>query len=437
MKKTLLLLFSALILSGQVFASERSFQDYEVLSHSRTVIAQGVTREEYRLKLRSSNDSVQVRQRITLVNFAKDHSHLVRFEVVTAKPYMRSLQSVREMGKALRADGRILFGINGDFFEMSQGGPLGAEMHKGVWLQSSEFPDSFCLGFDQAGKPLIAKPGLKLSFSAKREGEALLDSLEIDALNAQRADTPRDKCFPDNAYQARLDNHLVLYTPGYHKSTRTLDGGYEVLLKCKEQIRSNSVLQAEVIDIHDERTDTRAGTLQVCQGMPLKEGTMVLSAFGVGMDKLKALKIGDEISLSSQVAPEWSLIQDCLGGGRPDGGPLLIWEGRALPEDTQADDYALFYFRNPRTMAGIREDGSFFFLVADGNQEKALGLSISELRQIALDLGAYTALNLDGGPSSSFVALLGGQLKTLSETSSSKRETPVGNSLFVILKKTP
>lgn len=90
------------------------------------------------------------------------------------------------------------------------------------------------------------------------------------------------------------------------------------------------------------------------------------------------------------------------------GRPMLLRrgevDGAALAEAQRAR------FRDPRTAVGVSKDGRrVFFVVADGRQERARGLTLYELAELFDELGAHHALNLDGGGSSTlFIKALGG-----------------------------
>ncbi len=55
---------------------------------------------------------------------------------------------------------------------------------------------------------------------------------------------------------------------------------------------------------------------------------------------------------------------------------------------------------DPRTAVGYTNDGKAILMVVDGRQSASLGVSLPELAQIMIDLGATEAINLDGGGSS-------------------------------------
>ena len=60
--------------------------------------------------------------------------------------------------------------------------------------------------------------------------------------------------------------------------------------------------------------------------------------------------------------------------------------------------------RQPRTAIGATADGKIIFMVCDGRgQNGSEGFTLSEMAQKFKSLGAVTAINLDGGGSSTFV----------------------------------
>lgn len=54
----------------------------------------------------------------------------------------------------------------------------------------------------------------------------------------------------------------------------------------------------------------------------------------------------------------------------------------------------------PRTAIGQKKTGEVIFVVIDGRTLGCLGATLKELQDVLLELGAYTAVNLDGGSSS-------------------------------------
>jgi hypothetical protein len=80
------------------------------------------------------------------------------------------------------------------------------------------------------------------------------------------------------------------------------------------------------------------------------------------------------------------------------GNALVLKSGRPTSTDENGT-------RHPRSVVGLSEDGKSMLLVAvDGRQEGySRGASMKELGELMLKLGAYHAVNLDGGGSTALV----------------------------------
>ena len=79
-------------------------------------------------------------------------------------------------------------------------------------------------------------------------------------------------------------------------------------------------------------------------------------------------------------------------------GPLLLCRGEAL---SYADREGGFWGRHPRSVVGVTRQGEAVMIVVDGRfPGQAAGMTIGELIYLVRQLGLYSALNLDGGGSS-------------------------------------
>lgn len=113
------------------------------------------------------------------------------------------------------------------------------------------------------------------------------------------------------------------------------------------------------------------------------------------------------------------------------GNAILVKNGQIyqVPQTGQA--------KEPRTAVGIKADGDVFFAVIDGRQEPySTGITMRDLAQLMIDLGAVTALNLDGGGSSTFTTReLGGDELEVDNLPSDRTERSVANSWLVVSKE--
>ncbi len=115
------------------------------------------------------------------------------------------------------------------------------------------------------------------------------------------------------------------------------------------------------------------------------------------------------------------------------GRPLLVWEGRSLP----ATRGAAANRPSPRTAVGINKDGTRLWMFAvDGRQEGySNGVTLPELAGLVRVPGVHTALNLDGGGSTTMVGRVSDKVEVLNSpihTRIPMRERPVANHLGVV-----
>lgn len=86
-------------------------------------------------------------------------------------------------------------------------------------------------------------------------------------------------------------------------------------------------------------------------------------------------------------------------------GHNTVLEDGKCPIIDQVESFPYLKVRHPRTLVGISKDKKYVFLVTiDGRQpEFSVGTSILESAEILRQLGAYDAVNLDGGGSTTMV----------------------------------
>lgn len=109
----------------------------------------------------------------------------------------------------------------------------------------------------------------------------------------------------------------------------------------------------------------------------------------------------------------------------------LIQVGKINLENSNKFDHA--NVKNPRTMIGQKQDGTFLMVVADGRTSKSSGLTVREQAEIMLELGCYNAVNLDGGGSSTMVKVENNKPRIMNKPSD-VYERPVG-SVFIVYEK--
>lgn len=114
---------------------------------------------------------------------------------------------------------------------------------------------------------------------------------------------------------------------------------------------------------------------------------------------------------------EWSECEHIVGGT-----PILIRDGHVIEDFSPEQTLESFLVnKHHRTAVGIRENGEWVFVVVD-----APGMTMNELAKFMLDLNCISALNLDGGSSSTMII-------EGSVVNSGKYETPVAVSDAILI----
>jgi hypothetical protein len=156
---------------------------------------------------------------------------------------------------------------------------------------------------------------------------------------------------------------------------------------------------------------------------------VVLSAAegGVHVPALAALEPGEEVGLAYAIA--WGRRPGGNGPGVLDtlgGNPTLVEGGRVVSGNV--DGTAPFFRRNPRTAVGATADGRLLLVTVDGRLPgHSVGMTLRELAELFVSLGAVRALNFDGGGSTTMVVH-----GTITNQLSDGRERPIPNALLVL-----
>ena len=278
--------------------------------------------------------------------------------------------------------------LNGDFYDINAtGAPVGSGISGGELTQSAAEGSSEAVGIG----PGDAGRVLELYFDGTL---TLPDGTQapLAAYNAARV--------PDDG--------VGVYTPQWGDADRALT------VPGATAVTEVTLADGEVTAVSDEPGEGR-----------IPSGSTVLLGRGEGADILGALTAGDTVDIA--YAPRTG-----------DGGPLprtavsgrgvLVEDGEPVNCEGQPNNAAA-----PRTAVGFSRDGQeMYVLTVDGRQARSAGVTLTGLAGMMADLGAYSALNLDGGGSTTLLARApGGSAPEVVNSPSDGRERPVPNGLAV------
>jgi len=289
--------------------------------------------------------------------------------------------------------GKPIAAINGDYFEFLTE-PRYRGTLQGLCIVNGELvsgPAGFAFWVDRQRKPHLGM--VKSAFTLHWPDGTVVPF----GLNCSTSDYKSEVRAAD----------VVLYTPGFGPTTNT-EGGREYQLdpvdpRARLPLRANARLQARVRD------------MRTTGNMAVTPGTMVLSVARAAGDRLPPLRIGDVITISTELEPDVSDVETAISGD-----PLLMAKGQLVSGLNNSA-------RAPRTAVGFA-GSRCWFVVVDGRQpELSIGMTHYELAEFMQRLGCTDAVNLDGGGSSTFWF----RGKVLNSPSG-KALRPVGNALLVV-----
>lgn len=151
----------------------------------------------------------------------------------------------------------------------------------------------------------------------------------------------------------------------------------------------------------------------------------LLVGAGATASGVATLRAGDLVTVVAAFTP----------GGTPralvGGWPRIVRGGVSVAAQADSAEGTGAKFsaaRHPRSAVGISRGGDTLLIVAvDGRQATSVGMTLTELAQTMLGLGAWDALNLDGGGSTSLVV----RDSVVNSPSDPTGERPVGDVLLV------
>ncbi|MGA7953404.1 MAG: phosphodiester glycosidase family protein [Gloeobacterales cyanobacterium] len=282
-------------------------------------------------------------------------------------------------------------GINGGYFNLKIGQPVGALKREGQWL-SSPILERGAVAWDNGGTWRFGRVGFT-GTSQWTDGTGTKTTLPLVGFNT-----------------AYVESGVAAYTAlwGAVYQTRTQD---EIVIPVVEgKAAPASMLEA-------------VGTT-----VPIPAQGYLLVARGTGrlllMDKSPG---GFSVTFTHGAAdPGVEALPNIVGGG-----PLLLQDGKNVldgkREQFQPD---VLMGKAPRTLLGRRGDGTILLVTVDGRQTDAKGMTLEEATNFMQSLGAVDALNLDGGGSTTFY--LGGKVRN---QPSDGHERPLPNGLAVLIPR--
>lgn len=273
-----------------------------------------------------------------------------------------------------REGNRVVGAINAGFFNMAEGFPLFllAEnnhiVNGGVVSQGNDefmnVPTAF--GVTANGKGLIDYFDFKINLS---HGDK---NYKMDGMNRGR-----------RAYES------MIYTPQFYKATTdTNEYGFEIVVDTGQPVTENKFGQKLT------GTVTYIKPYGSKENLAIPRNGFVISLQGWNWyETLRHINVGEQVSVDFSIDKLWQNAQFMIASG-----PMLVQNGRTDIKMSTTSWRATE--KAPRTVVATSENGNkVHFITVDGRQSHSRGMNMVQLANYLVSLGMESAINLDGGGS--------------------------------------
>jgi exopolysaccharide biosynthesis protein len=353
-------------------------------SDGRNVIGPGVTHDRGTFHTTTSG-----RQAAHIVE-VDVHDPAITLEASLSNDRVAGLEMTSAQANRKNREGhRAVAAINADFWG-SREAPIGLHIENGELMTD---------GTD-------ARP----TFGVKPGREVMLASVDVNT----RVTRPDGVAFTARRVnQSRSSGDLVVYTTRFAATTGTDSTGTEV------------ILSGVALPLAAGRTLTGTVAFVKAGGdSPISPSDVILSGSGAASTFLAALRAGDTVTLTTTITAGWESVTHAAGGGH-----WIVRNGAISP----VPDPGFADVTHPRSAIGLTASGDVILATVDGRQPGySVGVRLDELAELMISRGAVTAVNLDGGGSTTMAVRQPGDDGVVAVNRGSDGfERPVSNSIIV------
>ena len=328
--------------------------------------------------------------------------------IVTFGDVLTDKSKVSTMAKQLEEQGyRVVAGINGDFYNVGTGLPIGIVVTDGL-LRSSD-AGYYAVGFRKDGSAVLGKPGVKVTadLGYKDAASGIRITRQLAGVNKARVSA----------------GGIYLYT--YEFNDRHTTGNTEAGIDVICSVEDGHLAIGDTLTLRVEQVVEAAAATAIREGQVVLSVNLKSDAYHV--NALRYVPVGAEINVDVTAASdEWNDVDYAVGA------LYSLVENGAAVSGLQAG-------AAPRTAVGQRADGSLVFYTIDGRKPgHSIGASMSQVAARLIELGCETALCLDGGGSTTLSITEPDELaaKTVNKPSEGS-ERAVTNHIFLVADNEP
>ena len=422
-------------------------------------------------------------------------NEFVKFEAGLSHGKLAGFQTVRKQTELISKPGyEVVGGVNGDFYNTSNGIPIEAMIHNEEVIRSNG--NRSVVGILKNGEVKIGTPRIGIEMAVTPQSTAAEPAVE-----EKQVTTNQPEPIIENESQAQ--NEAISNEDTNENSTENQENNNETKAEKAEnetinEETSNEQTTTELVSDEPEAEQTKSVSAET--ETSAKETVESLNSESIKISSINRERGGNDIVLftpfydastytnnngtevilegvtdilkpKGEVSAIVKEVRKEQGNTKLEEGQMVLsgaGTGKVAIEQLQPGDKVMIRttvdapwdqleeaiggmhklvtngksvdssdpYAHPRTAVGIKDDGSVFFTVIDGRQPGfSEGVDLTDLGKIMKDMGAVEALNLDGGGSTTFVARQPGDTHlSVVNSPSDGGERNVANSLLVVSK---
>lgn len=284
--------------------------------------------------------------------------HVIRINMespgITVGPAIPTNYGTRHTTSSLLSSNGAVAGINGDFFDMTANPvtPMGQVVQNGNVVSINRGEAGYATFFvNEDNNPFIryVRPEIIFTNNGHR-------NIQVESINK----------FERDFFSALFDRQAIT-------NTEALDERFEDLVKL--------VIEDDIITHISE-----PGEIVVVP----EEGYIIVLSYRYSMYFTESINVGDSAEVSIEASVDFESLNSAIGGaGKILENGIVSNSGYVVAPNA----------RHPRSAVGVNQDGTEVILVAVDGRGDSVGATHGELANIMLQLGAYNAMHLDGGGS--------------------------------------
>lgn len=379
MKKTFVFLLTFLLITTQICA-EKIYENKTTEYLTKGVI------------LESTNTyTASGWQRVDVVKIDLRDKNL-EVKVLSPKDGVSSLQTVKQMAENYGTKAAV----NGDFFNMGSGetNMLGMVISDGELISTPSVDNFASFGLDFDNSPVFGYFSFKGTLFAENTSLVELSSCDLYQINKVPITT----------------GGITMLTSDWGKKVDIPIGNYAMVTE-----------------------KTGVGKYQMTAfswgGEPVaipENGAVFTTNYSINGFLSANFAIGDVIRVETEMTPDIDKIKESIGGNT-----LIVKDGMVCDFTNNIAG------KNPRTALGVSaSQDTLYFVTVDGRKSDCPGFTQEALAELMIEIGCETAINLDGGGSTTMVTedILTGTQKAQNDATYLR---PVSNAIGVISNLSP